>query len=180
MRFAPFHCTSEAARNPEPFTTSVNPPLLTLAVLGEIVVITGSGFAGVVIVNETAAAVPPPGIPLTTETAAVPTLATSELLIDAVNCVPLTYVVTRLDPAHSTSDDGTKPLPLTVRVKPADCAATDAGTIVAIAGAGLLIVNVVPDDVPPPGVGFITVTLAVPAVRRSVAGMVAVNCVALT
>src|SRR5437867_1269824 len=35
-------------------------------------------------------------------------------------------------------------------------------------------------DVPPPGGGLNTVTLAVPAVRRSIAGITAVNCVAET
>src|SRR5437660_7622577 len=35
-------------------------------------------------------------------------------------------------------------------------------------------------EVPPPGAGFVTVILNVPAVARSVAGIAAVSCVALT
>ncbi len=43
-----------------------------------------------------------------------------------------------------------------------------------------VIVNVSAFDVPPPGVGFTTVTAAVPAAATSAAVMAAVNCVALT
>src|ERR1019366_9092712 len=43
-----------------------------------------------------------------------------------------------------------------------------------------VIVNVSEFDVPPPGVGFITVTAAVPAAAMSAAVIAAVNCVALT
>jgi hypothetical protein len=52
---------------------------------------------------------------------------------------------------------------------------------VAALGVGLLeIVNDTPDDPPPAGQVFHTVTEAVPAVVRSLAGIVAVNCVELT
>jgi hypothetical protein len=43
-----------------------------------------------------------------------------------------------------------------------------------------LIVKVAALDVPPPGVGFFTVTLAVPAVRMLAAGICALNCVLFT
>src|SRR5712692_8308464 len=43
-----------------------------------------------------------------------------------------------------------------------------------------LTVKVCALDVPPPGAGFVTVILNVPAVARSVAGIAAVSCVALT
>jgi hypothetical protein len=42
------------------------------------------------------------------------------------------------------------------------------------------IVNVIADDVPPPGEGFTTVTNAVPADATSLAGMAAVSCDVLT
>ena len=43
-----------------------------------------------------------------------------------------------------------------------------------------MIVKLAVPDVPPPGVGLKTVTCAVPALVKSVAGICAVNCVALT
>src|SRR2546426_12088680 len=43
-----------------------------------------------------------------------------------------------------------------------------------------LTVNCCALEVPPPGAGFVTVILNVPAVARSVAGIAAVSCVALT
>ena len=49
-----------------------------------------------------------------------------------------------------------------------------------IAGDGLLIENVAAGDEPPPGAGFWTTTLAVPAEAMSLAGIEAVSCVALT
>ena len=56
----------------------------------------------------------------------------------------------------------------------------EVGLNVVVVGTGLFIVNVNPDDVPPPGVGLNTVTVAVPAVAIFAAGTTAVNWVALT
>ena len=47
-------------------------------------------------------------------------------------------------------------------------------------GAAALIVKLTAFEVPPPGVGVTTVTLAVPAEAISLAGIAAVSCVALT
>jgi hypothetical protein len=47
-------------------------------------------------------------------------------------------------------------------------------------GNGLLIANVVAGDVPPPGVGLVTVMDALPAVAISAAVIVAVTCPPLT
>ena len=49
-----------------------------------------------------------------------------------------------------------------------------------VTGNGLLKVKVWALDVPPPGVSLNTVTEVVPAVVQSLAGTVAVSCVALT
>src|SRR5206468_3255993 len=49
-----------------------------------------------------------------------------------------------------------------------------------IVGTALLIESVRAAEVPPPGVGVMTVTEAVPAVAMSAAGIAAVSCVALT
>jgi len=54
------------------------------------------------------------------------------------------------------------------------------GAIEVIAGAGLFTLNVTEFDVPPPGVGLVTVTGGVPVLAMSVARIDAVNCVALT
>ena len=60
-------------------------------------------------------------------------------------------------------------------------AAAEAGAIkVSVGPETALIVNDRVPDVPPPGAGFVTVTLAVPAVAMSAAVIAAVNCVALT
>jgi hypothetical protein len=54
------------------------------------------------------------------------------------------------------------------------------GAIDVSAGAGLSIVNVAESDVPPPGIGLVTVTFTRPPVAMSEAGTAAVSDVALT
>ena len=75
-----------------------------------------------------------------------------------------------------------KPLPLTLRVNAALPETALAGESEVIDGSGLapLIVKFVALDVPPPGAGLKTVTLAVPALAMSPAGTEAVSWVALT
>ena len=77
-------------------------------------------------------------------------------------------------------DAATNPVPLTVSGNAGDPAAIDAGDTPVTLAAGLSISNGPPVDVPPPGAGFTTVTEAVPAARRSLAPIAAVNCVELT
>jgi hypothetical protein len=106
----------------------------------------------------------------------------SAAVIAAVNFVAFTNVVTRGLPFHCTTELLTKLLPFTVNVNPGEPALNMFGVIVVIAGNGLfaaVIVNVAAADVPPPGVGFVTVTPGVPAVATSVAKTGIVNCVAL-
>src|SRR6185436_6618450 len=59
-------------------------------------------------------------------------------------------------------------------------AATAPGLRLAIVGTRLLIAKVRLPDVPPPGAGLTTVTVAVPAAAKSLAGIVAISCVLLT
>ena len=75
----------------------------------------------------------------------------------------------------------TKPVPVPVNVNAAPPTVEEAGAIEVSAGAetGLMVNDRVP-DVPPPGAGLVTVTVAVPAVAISAAVMAAVSCVALT
>jgi hypothetical protein len=75
----------------------------------------------------------------------------------------------------------TKPVPVRVNVNAAPPAVAEAGAIEASVGpAAALIVNDRLPDVPPPGVGLVTVTVAVPAVAISAAVIAAVSWVALT
>ena len=75
----------------------------------------------------------------------------------------------------------TKPVPIRVSVNAAPLTVAVAGAIEASVGPETaLIVNDRLPDVPPPGAGLVTVTVAVPAVAISAAVIAAVNSVALT
>src|SRR5207237_5724910 len=117
---------------------------------------------------------------VTTVTEAVPVAAMSAAGIAAVSCVALTKVVVRAAPFHCTVAPFTKPLPVSVSVKPAPPTIALAGDSDVSVGAGLFTANVCAADVPPPGAGVITVTCGVPAVAMSAAGIAAVSLVALT
>jgi hypothetical protein len=92
----------------------------------------------------------------------------------------LTNVVVLGLPLKFTTDPEKKPEPFTVSVNAAEPATTPVGAIVLTTGARLFTVNVTAVDVPPPGVGLVTVTGGVPAVAISLAKITAVNDVALT
>jgi hypothetical protein len=102
--------------------------------------------------------------------------------IVAVNCVAEPNVVALSVPFHRTTELLMKLEPVTVSVNPAPPAIAEVGLILVRPGTGLaaVIVKFTPLDVPPPGAGLNTVTLAVPAVAMSAARIVAVNWVALT
>jgi hypothetical protein len=89
--------------------------------------------------------------------------------------VLLTKVVVKVELFQCTFEPETKFDPLTVSVKAGPPAVALLGEIELIAGTGLLMVNVIALDVPPPGGAFTTVTEAVPAVLMSDAGTVAVT-----
>jgi hypothetical protein len=72
-----------------------------------------------------------------------------------------------------------KLVPFTVSVKAAPPVVALVGDIEVIVGTGLFIGNVSAPDVPPPGLGLVTVIFAVPEFVISVAGTWAVSCVAL-
>jgi len=101
-------------------------------------------------------------------------------VIAAVTCVALTKVVTRELPLRLTVAPDKKPVPLTVRVKPVPPTSVLAGERDVIAGGGLFTTKGEFADVPPPGAGFVTVTLNVPAVVMLGAVIAAVIFVALT
>src|SRR4029077_3420006 len=76
-------------------------------------------------------------------------------------------------PLKFTTELWIKPVPFTVSVKAVPPAATVEGFKEAIVGAGLLIMNDCALEVPPPGVGLVTVTLRGPPATISAAGIVA-------
>ena len=79
---------------------------------------------------------PPPGAGVNTLTDTERALATSAAEMLARSCVLLTKVVVRLAPFQRTTDEGTKPLPLTVRVSAPLPAAVLAGARLLTTGAG--------------------------------------------
>jgi len=109
----------------------------------------------------------------------VPAVTMSEADIAAVTCELLTNVVALPAPLKFTVAPDTNPTPFTVSVNAAEPAAALEGEIELSVGTGLLIANDTPFDVPL-GAGFVTVTVAVPAVAISATEIAAVSCVALT
>ena len=135
-------------------------------------------------VNGWATDVPPPGVGLKTVTCAVPAAAVSAANITAFSWVALTNVVARSFPFQRTTEPVTKLEPFTVIVRSGPPVAALAGVNDVKAGAGLLpagtlTTKVCMAEVPPPGPGVTTVTCALPAAAMSLAGIAAVNCVAL-
>ena len=89
-------------------------------------------------------------------------------------------VIAGLDPKF-TMAPAAKPVPVRVNVKAAPPAVAEVGAIeVSVGAEAALVVKDRVADVPPPGAGFVTVTVAVPAVAISAAVTAAVSCVALT
>ena len=124
----------------------------------------------------------PPPAGLVAVTFTVPAVAISAAGIVATIWVLVTDegVIVALDPKFTVAP-GTKPVPVRVNVKAAPPAMAELGAIeVSVGAEAALIVNDRLPDVPPPGAGFVTVTVAVPAVAISAAVIAAVNCVALT
>jgi len=112
----------------------------------------------------------------------VPAVAISAAGIVATIWVPVTDegVITGLVPKFTVAP-ATKPVPVRVNVKAAPPTVADAGAREVRVGAeAALIVNDRLPDVPPPGAGFVTVTVAIPAAAISAAVIAAVNCAALT
>lgn len=118
-----------------------------------------------------------PQVPgLTTVIEAVPAVAIRDAVTVAVSCVEELKVVVSDVPFHFTVEPETKFVPVTLKVNCAPPAVAQVGLSELMVGTAL-IVNVCALDVPPPGLGFITVMAAGPAVATREAGTVAVSCV---
>ena len=127
--------------------------------------------------------VPPPGAGFVTVIEAVPAAAISAAVIAAVTCPPLLNVVARGDPLKFTTEVEIKFVPFTINENATPPAVAALGTSELIVGTGFgaaLTLKLTEFDVPPPGVGFVTLTAGVPTVATSVARIDAINCVALT
>jgi hypothetical protein len=103
----------------------------------------------------------------------------SEARTAAVIWALLTNVVALAAPLKFTVAPLTKAEPLTVSVNAVEPATALEGESELIVGTALLIANETAFDVPP-GAGFVTITVTVPAVAISAAVIAAINCVALT
>src|SRR6202021_615648 len=149
----------------------VNAAPPAVAVVGEIVVIVG---VGLLIVNVAAPDVPPPGAGFVTVTFTVPPVAICAAVIAAVNCVEPTNVVVAAEPLRFTVAPFTNAVPLTVSVNAAPPAAALVGERMEIVGGGFVTVKFPAVDIPPPGVGLVTVTGNAPTAAMSAAVMAAV------
>jgi hypothetical protein len=164
---APFQSTTEPATKLVPFTVNVKAAPPALALEGASVLIVG---AGLVTGKLAAPEVPPPGLGLVTVILAVPVLTRSLAGTWAVILVALEKVVLSAAPFQLTTEPLTKLLPLTVSVRVAEPATALVGDSDEIVGSPLPIENVVVPEVPPPGVGLVTVMFAVPLLAMSLAG----------
>lgn len=123
--------------------------------------------------------VPPPGKGLVTVTGNVPAVWMAEAGIEAVTCAEPTKVVVSAVPLNFTTDVGTKPEPLTVRVNAAPPVVAFEGESEPSKGDGLFTVKFREPEVPPPGDGLVTVTGNIPPVVRSEVGTAATSAVEL-
>jgi hypothetical protein len=173
-RAVPFHCTVEEVMKFAPVTVSVNaaPPAVAEFVLKDVIV-----GAGLLIVNANPLDVPPPGVGVATVTIAVPALAMSAAVIAACRLVRETNVVARAVPFHCTVEEDRKFAPVTVSVNADPPAMVEFALKDVIVGAGSLIVNGNPLEMPPPGVGLETVTVPIPPAATSAAVMAACKVV---
>jgi hypothetical protein len=176
----PFQLTVEVDTKLLPLTVSENAAPPAVAPVGAMPAMVGAGLV-LTMVNTDAPDDPPPGAGELTVTLAVPAPAMSLAGTDAVSCASLMNVVVSAVPFQLTVEDATKPVPLTVSVNALPPAVVLAGARLLMAGTGLLLVidSVNEAEVPPPGDGLVTETLALPALAISAAGTVAVRRVEL-
>jgi hypothetical protein len=175
------HCTLEHGTKFEPVTVNVNAAVPPVAPTGEIDAIVGTASEAAEMVNVEGAEPTPE---FDTVIAAVPAEAISDDGIEAVSCVALTKAVARGEPFQSTTEPFTKFVPVTVSVNPDglhdgvvfDDVVEEVSDVI----VGAKIENEIPLEAPPPGPWVKASTVAVPAARKSVAGIVAVSCVGLT
>ena len=170
--------TTEVDTKPDPLTVSVKPAPPAVALAGDSEVSAGTGL---VIAKAWAFEVPPPGAGFVTVTFTLPAAAISAAGTVAMICVLVTEegVIAGFAPKFTVAPL-TKPVPVRVSVNAGPPVVALVGERDARTGGGFVIANVTDPLVPPPGAGFDTVTGKLPMVKRSVAKIEAVTCVALT
>ena len=154
----------------DPVTVSVE-GTPTRMVDGERLPIEGTGFWTV---SVTLVEVPPPGIGLSSVIAWVPAVAMSAAGTVAEIAVGPNPVVARGVASSRIVVAATQPVPSAVSVK-VEPATTAGGLIEPSVGAGLVTTSVSPPDVPPAGVGFLTVIVWFTAVPTTPDGIVALT-----
>ena len=186
VRSAPFQRTTELLMKFVPLTVNVNAAPPAVSELGLTLLMVGVGFVCVTVKLNALDAPPPPPPPaeagLNTVTCAVPALAISAAVICAVSWVALPNVVLRSAPFQRTTELLMKFVPLSVNVNAAPPAKAELGLRLASVGAGFagtVMVKLAAAEAPPPGAGLNTVICAVPVLAMSVAGICALNVVAL-
>jgi hypothetical protein len=159
VRAFPLRVTEELTTKPVPLRVTVRAPLPASALVGERLVSVGTGF-GATTANERLPLVPPPGAGFVTVTASLPALAMAAAGMAAVTWVDEMYVVVSVVPLKETVAPLTKPIPVTLSVKAAPPAVAELGERDEIVGTGLAATTWKDTEllVPPPGVGFVTVT----------------------
>lgn len=167
--------TPVARLTPKPATMDSGAMSFPRKLAAETVVI---GICAALIVKFSAVVTPPPGVGVKTVTCAVPALAIRLAVTCAVNCVAPTNVVDRSCPFHRTFELATKLVPVAVNTKAAAPAVAEFGLMPVSVGAGFcpeVMLKVPTFEVPPPGAGLKTVTLACPVPCKSDARICAVN-----
>ena len=146
----PLKLTTVVLIKPVPLTVSVKPALPAVAVLGVRLVMVGAVFGTITVKVPVLVAVPPGVV-----TAMVPDEApagTVKVMVVASTTVKPTMAA----PFSVTAVAPVRFVPVIVTVAPAWPLV---GVKLAIVGAGVVTVKVVAAEVPPPGVGLVTVTL---------------------
>lgn len=170
----PFHSTVVDGTKLVPDTVTVNPPPPALVDAGLSAEIVGIGLSTI---NCAALEVPPPGDGFETVTSSVPVAFSAFAGMATVREVADTKVAGMVVPFQATLDDGRKFVPVTVRVRPFAPTFVEDGLIAEIVGDGFAVAKSAATDVPPPGLGLVTVMLADPAAAMLGAGTAALSCV---
>lgn len=157
--------------------TNAGSPAATLG--GEIVVTVGNGLLTVKF--NAGVDTPPPGNGFVTVTGITPAVNSSAAVISTLTWVASIKVAGWLVAPKLTVVPVTKLVPVIVIVTPASPTSALVGERLVAVGIGLLTVKFNAGvEVPPPGVGFVTVTGFTPAVATSVAFICTVRLVELT
>jgi hypothetical protein len=170
----PFHCTTESPTKFPPVTVKVIGVMPVMPPEGESAVKAGTGLE--LIVNGSALDRPPFKGGFSTVMLTVPALVRSAVGIVACKEVGLTRTVASATPFHWTTEEASKFVPATERVKGPFPGVTEDGVRAVTVGAGTgggvgtVIVKTMAFEVPPSVDGLDTVTFTEPAGTRSEAG----------